>query len=52
MGLTNLTNNPTLFDGDYANLTNKPELEDGKIYIGDSDNKSAQISVTGDVSDY
>ena len=46
----NLTNKPTLFDGDYVNLTNKPELEDGKIYIGDSDNKSAQISVTGDVS--
>jgi hypothetical protein len=46
----NLTNTPTLFDGDYVNLTNKPELEDGKIYIGDSDNKSAQISVTGDVS--
>ena len=46
----NLTNKPTLFDGDYANLTNKPELEDGKLYIGDSDNKSAQIAVTGDVT--
>ena len=46
----NLTNTPTLFDGDYANLTNKPELEDGKIYIGDSDNKSVQVSVTGDVA--
>ena len=58
-----LTNTPTLFDGDYANLTNNPrylmvtsfnltnnpELEDGKIYMGDSDNKSAQISVSGDV---
>jgi hypothetical protein len=47
---TSLTNLPTLFDGDYANLTNKPELEDGKLYIGDSDNKSAQIAVTGDVT--
>ena len=46
----NLTNKPTLFDGDYANLANKPELEDGKLYIGDSDNKSAQIAVTGDVT--
>ena len=46
----NLTNKPTLFDGDYTNLTNKPELEEGKIYMGDSDNKSAQISVTGDVT--
>ena len=46
----NLTNTPTLFDGDYANLTNQPELEDGKMYVGNSDNKSAQISVTGDVT--
>ena len=46
----NLTNKPTLFDGDYTNLANKPELEDGKLYIGDSDNKSAQIAVTGDVT--
>ena len=45
-----LTNFPTLFDGDYANLTNKPQLEDGKIYIGDSTNKSVQIAVTGDVT--
>ena len=45
-----LTNLPTLFDGDYANLTNKPQLEDGKIYIGDSTNKSVQIAVTGDVT--
>jgi hypothetical protein len=46
----NLTNKPTLFDGDYTNLSNKPELDDGKIYIGDSDNKSVQVSVTGDVA--
>jgi hypothetical protein len=46
----NLTNKPTLFDGDYTNLSNKPELDDGKIYIGDSDNKSVQVSVTGDVT--
>ena len=46
----NLTNTPTLFDGNYVNLTNQPELEDGKIYIGDSDDKSAQILVTGDVT--
>jgi hypothetical protein len=47
---TSLTNTPTLFDGDYTNLSNKPELDDGKIYIGDSDNKSAQVSLTGDVT--
>ena len=45
-----MTNTPTLFDGNYVNLTNKPELDDGKIYIGDSDNKSAQVSLTGDVT--
>ena len=45
-----LSNTPTLFDGNYTNLSNKPELDDGKIYVGDSDNKSAQISVTGDVT--
>ena len=47
---SSLTNTPTLFDGDYANLSNKPELEDSKIYIGNSDNKSVQVSVTGDVT--
>jgi hypothetical protein len=46
---SSLTNTPTLFDGDYANLSNKPELEDSKIYIGNSDNKSVQVSVTGDI---
>ena len=46
----NLTNTPTLFDGDYTSLTNNPELDDGKIYMGDSNNKSAQITVSGDVT--
>ena len=47
---TNLTNTPTLFDGDYANLTNTPQLNDAKIFVGDSNNKSLEVAVSGDVT--
>ncbi|MDA7708129.1 hypothetical protein N8806_02670 [Flavobacteriaceae bacterium] len=46
----NLTNTPTLFDGDYANLTNTPQLNDAKIFVGDSNNKSLEVAVSGDVT--
>ncbi|MDC1335781.1 hypothetical protein N8221_00790, partial [Flavobacteriaceae bacterium] len=43
-------NTPTLFDGDYANLTNTPQLNDAKIFVGDSNNKSLEVAVSGDVT--
>ena len=46
----NLTNTPTLFDGDYANLTYTPQLNDAKIFVGDSNNKSLEVAVSGDVT--